>query len=728
VAILKLAIFHKKVKVVNSKDVPKNTEQSALRDVNVDGNLTIDSISQTINYINQISPSLTEEQRKDLKARSELLKKLYTRYFSKLNHELIIPLTLDELAPDCYCDIEKKNDIYISRSKSNSKLPSKNIVDIFKNFNEGNIISLVIVGDSGVGKTTLLQEFGNDLCQSILQLISIYQDSNDDQLRYEKLERILDKKIPVFLELSSWQKNEKTSSNTEIHKWILQELNEKYGFPVNSDIVSRWSEDRKFLLLLDGFELLDSDSRKGFAKKIQEYTLNNTIICSRLSEYEDFGRNNFYFDVDSLVRINPLSEEQVYQYIEKRKHPSSEQAFNPDALINDLSNKKELLELARIPFWLNIMIEVYSGNVRNFISEHSNELDYQNTLFRFYISQKLESSKNNKYKYSKKEIIQWLKWLAEKSTKADFLIEKMQPEWLTKHQKKLYLIVTLGNGFALGLSFGLLYGMIIQFYLAVAWNIDKVHGAFLGIVAGTIIGTSAQWFLKIHKQSIRVHPQEFKFSFKKVWKILKSGAGLYESICVGFLVFFFCLLILPLFNFFPRNLSLLLGLVGGFFFAIVTLIVRLFSNLPEDQSIKTVKPNQGIWNSLNKALLITKITAIILAIVNTLIILLIHHSLGFPKLVILLTLGLCVAVITGVVAPFIHDSGRVCQQHFALRVVLYLSGCIPWNYAHFLDYASDSKDLSFMKKIGGHYQFLNEMFKDYLKNEPLTSDFEEEEE
>ena len=56
-------------------------------------------------------------------------------------------------------------------------------------------------------------------------------------------------------------------------------------------------------------------------------------------------------------------------------------------------------------------------------------------------------------------------------------------------------------------------------------------------------------------------------------------------------------------------------------------------------------------------------------------------------------------------------SGRACIQHFALRFVLYRSGLSPWNYARFLNYATDRM---FLQRIGGRYRFIHKLLQEHF--------------
>ena len=67
-----------------------------------------------------------------------------------------------------------------------------------------------------------------------------------------------------------------------------------------------------------------------------------------------------------------------------------------------------------------------------------------------------------------------------------------------------------------------------------------------------------------------------------------------------------------------------------------------------------------------------------------------------------LVFGLFIALLFG---------GFTCIQHFALRLVLYRSGCIPWNYARFLDYCTER---SLLQRVGGRYRFIHKLLQEHF--------------
>ena len=62
--------------------------------------------------------------------------------------------------------------------------------------------------------------------------------------------------------------------------------------------------------------------------------------------------------------------------------------------------------------------------------------------------------------------------------------------------------------------------------------------------------------------------------------------------------------------------------------------------------------------------------------------------------------------------------GFSCIQHFLLRCRLVYEDSIPWNYARFLDYATNS---IFLQKVGGGYIFIHRMLMEHLAQMPHNS-------
>jgi hypothetical protein len=124
------------------------------------------------------------------------------------------------------------------------------------------------------------------------------------------------------------------------------------------------------------------------------------------------------------------------------------------------------------------------------------------------------------------------------------------------------------------------------------------------------------------------------------------------------------------------------GLIGG-------LIGGMIGTTIETRTV----PNQGIRQSAKNAM--------ILALIGTVGLGLAAGLLGFPVLT-----GVMLGLLFG-----LFRAGEACFKHLILRLVLYFSGSIPWNYSHFLNYATDR---IFLQKVGGGYIFIHRMLLEHF--------------
>jgi hypothetical protein len=128
--------------------------------------------------------------------------------------------------------------------------------------------------------------------------------------------------------------------------------------------------------------------------------------------------------------------------------------------------------------------------------------------------------------------------------------------------------------------------------------------------------------------------------------------------------------------------------------AIDKLIGRESIEQSDTESVTTQIPNQGIKESAKSALVWGVIGALFSGLVSKIL---------QPEFFLIAVLfGLTYGATT---------QGRVCIQHFNLRVVLYFSRNIPWNYARFLDYASEH---IFLQKVGGGYIFIHRLLLEHF--------------
>ncbi len=59
----------------------------------------------------------------------------------------------------------------------------------------------------------------------------------------------------------------------------------------------------------------------------------------------------------------------------------------------------------------------------------------------------------------------------------------------------------------------------------------------------------------------------------------------------------------------------------------------------------------------------------------------------------------------------IPRSGTPAIKHFILRVILWSTGYIPWNYAQFLNYSTERL---FLQRVGGSYRFMHDLLRQHF--------------
>ena len=560
--------------------------------------------------------------------------------------------------------------------------------------------TLLILGSPGAGKTIAL-----------LQLT---------QRLIERSEQNLSLPMPVVFNLSSWAKNRK-----RIVDWLLDELREKYQVP--KLLGEPWIGQQQLILLLDGLDEVKEDHRNDCVSAINEFIglfpQTEVAVCSRVQDYEALTERLL---ISSALCLQPLSSEQVYQFLDSVGGALA-------GLKTLMKRDAELEQFAQTPLILNFMSVAYQGwSVEKLSLELRSISDRQQHLFDIYIDRRL--ARGTASEYSRDDVLRWLSWLASRMVQEKrtiFLIEKLQPAWLKNlSEGKTYRIqIFIYSGLIYGLIGALLFGLMLgQIYsLTGGSNIEIYYlgGGLSGGMIGGLHGGISNGF------SREIIPLE-KLSWS--WKRAKSRflIELFFNICIGLffeLIFgaIFVLIIRLVFGKIDRLyffvlfggliLALVFGLIGGL---ILGLISGLGSSIIEQQ----IEPNQGIWSSWRNCLIVGLWLWLIVGLVNYIVFEPIFdltfklinslrftgvNSLNFTPIGNLI-FGLTGGLIAGA-ASGLKYGGAACIQHFYLRQMLYQRGRLPWNYAKFLDFASDRL---LMKKIGGGYVFFHRMLLEHF--------------
>ena len=510
--------------------------------------------------------------------------------------------------------------------------------------------TLLILGAPGSGKTTTLLELTRDLI--------------------DRAEQEINQPIPVIFNLSSW-----ADEKQKITDWLVQELKTKYHESSKS-LCQTWIEKQQLLLLLDGLDEVRAEQREECVKAInqfsQEHGQTEIVVTSRIKDYENLSSR---LQFQGAIFIQPLTPEQIDDYLNRAtdRLASVKLALQSDTAIQ---------ELARTPLMLSVMALAYEGLEPAELPQMSLE-EQRKYLFDKYIKRMLERRRGEQ-RYPKEKVLHWLKFLAqrmEKESQTLFLIERIQPSWLSCRMQWVYRI---GVGLTAGLAIEWIYGLTV----GLVWGLLSLH-MLLGLLAGLVVGFVASLSPEIKL----VETLGWTWSWRKVWKA--AIPGLVGGPAIGLLIY---LVGIPL-GLAQGTLenSLIKASIAGI---AIALISSLFAVLVGADMEKKIVPNQGIWRSAQMSGIST-LPIVILVIIG--IVILKYVFLGVVPL-----LG-CITLYTGSLA---------CLQHLTIRSILWWNGNVPWSYYNLLNYVCERM---FLQQVGGGYQFSHELLRKHLALNKLGS-------
>ncbi|MBD2347028.1 NACHT domain-containing protein [Anabaena subtropica] len=460
--------------------------------------------------------------------------------------------------------------------------------------------------------------------------------------------------MPLIFELSAWR-----DDSVNILDWLIIQLKEEYNLAPG---ISRfWLERGDILPLLDGLDELGLERQKKCIKAINQYLSEDAkrdlVVCCREEEY--IAGEEQLTQLHGAICLQPLSDRQIQDYVNdlRRLHVWQEIQRNP-----------EFLELARTPLLLSMMVVAYQGRA----------IQTKQDLFDAYIERRFNLLPVGKGEPPRKKILHFLVFLAKRlrGTQTEFLIENMQPSWLQNRLK---------------------IGLYPIFFILISGLMGLLFGLFMGL----LFGVTMSIFMFLDEDEIEL-VEPVHLSVKRLGIKTTFNNIIYSGMFFGMFLGLFGLLVNGL-------IGLLIGwVIGALIFAPFSLIYRLESQLKTKP-----RPNQGIWASLKNALLLTVIVNIFFF----------SNQIWLKSFLLNF---LQPADVNGIVfvsqtftsaAAFFLGGGLACIQHFCLRFVLWRSGCIPWNYAQFLNHAAQRR---LIQQVGGRYRFIHRLLLDHFANMPLS--------
>ncbi len=301
------------------------------------------------------------------------------------------------------------------------------IVDAYDQAGNG----LLILGEPGVGKSTLLY----DLAQALLS-----QAEQDEQHL-----------LPVILNLSAW-----ATRRLPLEKWLVEELQRRYLIPRQQS--QRWVQQTKLLLLLDGLDEVAASARGACIKAINTYQSEHLVplvVCSRREEYQAMSEQ---FTLQSAVIVQPLSSEQVKDYLAKAGEALA-------AVQTAMNTNPVLQELLTTPLMLSVVTLTYKDKAVKDLPQFGSPEEQQRQVFERYITQALEKKRERPWYYASQPTRKWLSLLAQQMQQrglTEFYLEYLDLSWLSTRRAQVlsHWFGGLVGGLGCGLFVGLIGGLV----------------------------------------------------------------------------------------------------------------------------------------------------------------------------------------------------------------------------------------------------------------------------
>ncbi len=328
------------------------------------------------------------------------------------------------------------------------------MVDVFNELDR----SLLILGEPGSGKTTMLLELARDLI--------------------DRAEQDPAQPMPIVFNLSSW-----AESRSPLAEWLVDELNTKYNIP--KKIARPWVETDALLLLLDGLDEVAPKWRAACVQAINQFRQEHLVpivVCCRVADYETL---TVRLKLQGAVLLQPLTSQQVKAYLD---------GVGPElvAVQTMLQEDATLQELTQTPLMLSVMTLAYRGLPVEDLPPFETTEARRRHLFDTYL-QRMFERRGADDRYSPQETTIQLSWLAKKmSAQAQtvFLIEQLQPGWLpSRGQRWAY---TLGSRIISAFVPAIVLGLVLLNFPVSCLSINLPVGLIIGVIDGIRLDRSEQ--------------------------------------------------------------------------------------------------------------------------------------------------------------------------------------------------------------------------------------------
>jgi hypothetical protein len=265
---------------------------------------------------------------------------------------------------------------------------------------------LMILGDPGTEKTTLLVELALDLLP--------YAHTS---LTYP---------LPVIFDLSRWSGDESL-----LGYWLMEELVKTYDIPRR--MAYSWVEKVQILPLLDGLDALDKDRRWSCVQAINYFAWVHAqlpVVVSSTRAAEDVALASPLM-MTNIVDIQPLTDDQILAYLTKS-------GVAAEGIRKRVETDLTLREALGSSYLLSLVTVTYADRNDVEIPRLNDPVDWWDQLCGGYVSRMLErpggeESSESGTPYDPEDSRYYLSWLASRMrahNMATFSPRQLRLDWL----------------------------------------------------------------------------------------------------------------------------------------------------------------------------------------------------------------------------------------------------------------------------------------------------------
>mgnify|MGYP001405785566 CR=1 FL=1 len=511
--------------------------------------------------------------------------------------------------------------------------------------------ALVILGEPGAGKTTMLLSLTQEL------------------LNRQKAENAYHL-VPIVFNLSSWKGNEPS-----LDDWLVGALDSYYD--VGETVARFLVEHGELALMLDGLDEVQEEMRNECVAAINAYRKEHLVpvaLCCRVAAYREL---NSKLVAQLAVTLQPLTPEQQDGYLDKLTLPAAgrlKAALHADAALR---------EAAESPLMLSVMLG--AGDYLRLDNAELTKDGLRSAIWDAYLQNMLNRERKTQAQYPARQVIEQLAWLAQGMTRlwiSVLHVEYLNSEWL--HRNVATLTLDLGFVLMLSLPFGFVLG-------PVTWSFYGLWGWLPLFVV---------WFVT---SLVKVWSEFSPYDYSHYGRRLKM-----RRLMVIYSPWLLWWMTVPLLVFLARGLSetillavstlMLEGMLEGF-----SIGAPLRPSDQDDIDIEA-KPNARVVRHLKYA----TGASLLVGVLGALFWFAFGNSLQGPYSLTMSTeaVGFSLAMITA----FILGLGKTFG-YYLLRFMIWLKGCAPLNYVSFLNYCAER---ILLRKVGGGYIFLHRTFMEHM--------------